>query len=130
MARPLTQAARDRLREQVRREQDLAAGVLNAEARLAAEIAKRDAAIAAHNSAVAGRADAVADAVIDYLEQAGVGLERAAIVLGRPTPELARMVRERRQQRRATPRRHGGSGTRSAIPKIGGSPTVAAQPDR
>jgi hypothetical protein len=95
----------------VRREQDLAAGVLNAEVRLAAEIAKRDAAIAAHNTAVASRADAVADAVIDYLEQAGVGLERAGIVLGHPKPDLARMVRERRQQRRATPRRQGGSGT-------------------
>lgn len=109
MARPLTQAARDRLREQARHEQDLAAGVLRAEARLAAEVAKRDAAIKAHDQIVVKRTGDVADTVIDYIEQAGVSVERAAIILDRPSNELTRMVRERRRQHRAERRTGGGA---------------------
>ncbi len=97
MARPLTQAARDRLRAQVRREQELAAGVLASESRLEAETEKRNAAIAAHDRMVAARADDVADALIAYVDESGVGVERAAIILGRSRNELARIVRERRQ---------------------------------
>jgi hypothetical protein len=101
MARSLTQTARDRLREQVRREQELAADVLAAEARLAAQIDKRDAAIAAHDRLVATRRDDVADALISYVDESGVGVERAAIILNRSRNELARIVRERRQAGRS-----------------------------
>jgi hypothetical protein len=101
MAAPLTQSARDRLRAQVRREQDLAARVLGAEARLAAEIHKRDAMMSAHDRVLAERRDDVADALITYIDHAGVGLERAAIILGRSKAELARTVRERRLARMA-----------------------------
>jgi hypothetical protein len=101
MARPLTQAARDRLREQVRREQELATDVLAAEARLAAQVDKRGAVIAAQDRLVAGRADDVADALISYVDESGVGVERAAIILNRSRNELARIVRERRQGRRS-----------------------------
>lgn len=96
MAAPLTQAARDRLRAQVRREQDLAARVLAAEGRLADAIAKRDAVLAARENVIAGKRDEVADALIAYVDDAGVGLERAALILGRSRSELARTVRERR----------------------------------
>jgi hypothetical protein len=100
MAQPITQAARDRLREQARREQELANRVLHAESRLTAEQAKRAATLATHDSVISQRADEVADALIDYLEQAGVGLERAAVIFGRSRSELARMVRNRRRARR------------------------------
>lgn len=96
MAAPLTQAARDRLRAQVRREQELAARVLAAEAQVADAVAKRDALLAAQDKVIAGKRDGVADALIAYVEDAGVGLERAAIILGRSRSELARIVRERR----------------------------------
>lgn len=100
MALPMTQAARDRLREQARREQDLATRVLQAESRLTVERAKRDAALAAHERAISRRANELADALIDYLEQAGVGLERAALIFERSRSELARIVRNRRRDRR------------------------------
>jgi len=100
MAAPLTQAARDRLRAQVRCEQDLAARVLQAEARLTAEHDKRDAALAACEQAIDQRRDELADCLINYLDQAGVGLDRAAVVFGRSRNELARLVRSRRQARR------------------------------
>lgn len=96
MAALLTQAARDRLRAQVRREQELAARVLAAESRLGDAFAKRDAVLAAQDKVIAARRDDVADALIAYVEDAGVGLERAAIILGRSRSELARIVRERR----------------------------------
>lgn len=96
MARPLTQAARDRLRDQIRREQDLSARVLAAERRLTDAIAKRDAALGGHETVIASRRDDVADALIAYVDHAGVGVERAAIILGRSRTELARIVRERR----------------------------------
>src|SRR3954470_17795927 len=96
MTAPLTQAARDRLRAQVRREQELAAKVLAAESRLTDGIAKRDALLAAQEKVIARKRDDVADALIAYVDDAGVGLERAAIILGRSRSELARIVRERR----------------------------------
>lgn len=96
MAAPLTQAARDRLRAQVRREQELAARVLAAESRLASAHAKRDTVLAAQDKVIAARRDDVADALIAYVDDAGVGLERAAIILGRSRGELARNIRERR----------------------------------
>ena len=100
MATPLTQAARDRLRTQVRREQELAARVLSAEAKLAAEIQRRDAILTAHEQVVQARRDDVADALIAYIDESGVGLERAAIILGHSKTQLARTVRERRLSRR------------------------------
>ena len=102
MATPLTQAARDRLRTQVRREQELAARVLSAEAKLAAEIQRRDAILTAHEQVVQARRDDVADALIAYIDESGVGLERAAMILGRSKTQLARTVRERRLARRDT----------------------------
>ena len=101
MASSLTQAARDRLREQVRREQELAARVLAAEGKLTTEIHKRDAILAEHDLVVAARRAEVADALISYIEESGVGLDRAALILGHPKPYLARLVRDRRTARRA-----------------------------
>lgn len=103
MPRPLTQPARDRLREQARREQELAAGVLAAQDRLARQIRKRDAMLAAQARAITEREAAVADALIIYLDQAGVGLDRAAAVLDRPKNELARIVRDRKATCRRDP---------------------------
>jgi hypothetical protein len=96
MSVPLSQAARDRLRAQVRRERELAARVLAAEGRLADAIARRDAVLAAQDGIIAARRDDVADALISYVDEAGVGVERAAIILGRSRGELSRTVRERR----------------------------------
>lgn len=96
MAAPLTQAARDRLRTQVRREQELAARVLAAESRLADATVRRDAVLAAQDKVIAARRDDVADAVIAYVTDDSVGLGRAAIILGRSRSELARIARERR----------------------------------
>lgn len=96
MAAPLTQAARDRLRAQVRREQELAARVLAAEERLADAIAKRDAVLIAQEKVIEGKRGDVADALIAYVENAGVGVERAAIILGRSRGELSRIIRSRR----------------------------------
>lgn len=93
---PLSQSARDRLRVQLRRERELSARVLAAEERLADAIAKRDAALVTHDQIIAARRASVADALIDYVDGAGLGLERAAIILGRSRVELARIVRERR----------------------------------
>lgn len=101
MAAPLTQAARDRLREQVRREKELASRVVMAESRLADAIAKRDAVLSAQDEILNRRRDDVADALIAYLNDAGVGLDRAAIIFGRSRSELARIVRERRVATRA-----------------------------
>lgn len=80
MAMPLSQGARDRLRVQVRRERELASRVLAAEERLSDAIAKRDAALATQDTVIAARSDDVADALIAYVDDAGVGLERAAII--------------------------------------------------
>jgi hypothetical protein len=101
MPTPVTQQARDRLREQARREQHLAGAVLAAQARAEIAIRKRDAAIAAHDRSVAERQGAVADALITYLDQAGIGLDRASAVLDRPSAELAHMIRDRKRTRRA-----------------------------
>jgi hypothetical protein len=96
VAAPLTQGARDRLREQVRREKELASRVVMAESRLADAIAKRAAVLSAQDEILDRRRDDVADALIAYLNDAGVGLDRAAIIFGRSRSELARIVRERR----------------------------------
>lgn len=96
MTRPLTQAARDRLRVQVRREQELAAGVIAAELRLSDALAKRDRLVAKQDQIIAAREDAVADSLIAYVDNAGLSVERAAIILGRDRRELARVLRERR----------------------------------
>lgn len=101
-ARPLTRDARERLREQTRRERSLAARVLAAESRLAAEAQRREAAMAAHDRAVARRAECVADALIEYIQAAGVGVERAAMILGRSKASVAKTVRERRAALRAS----------------------------
>jgi hypothetical protein len=104
---PLSQAARDRLRTQARREQDLAARVAAAEARLAAERRRRHDTLASLDSAIARRSDQVADALIAYIDSAGVGLERAAMILGRSKAELAKTVRDRRATLRAQARADG-----------------------
>lgn len=93
---PVTQAARDRLRAQLRREQQLSARVFAAERRLSDAIAKRDAVLDAQDKLINRRRDDVADALITYVDDAGMGLERAAIILGRSCGELRRTVRERR----------------------------------
>ncbi len=96
MPASLTEVARDRLRAQIQRERQLAARVLETEARLSDAIAQRDAVLAADDRMIqACRAD-VADALIAYVRDAGVGLDRAAIILGRPKAELLRMINERR----------------------------------
>lgn len=96
MPDPMIETVRDRLRAQVRREQQFAARVLAAEARLAGEESKRNAVLAVHNCAVAERRHAVADALIDYMEQAGVSVDRAALIFGRTKQDIVRLVRERR----------------------------------
>lgn len=100
MATPIDQTARERLRAQVRREQELAKAVLNAEARLSSEIAKRDSVMAAQDQAVGARRAEVAEALANYVDGAGVGLERTAIIFGRPKSEVTRMVRDCRAIRR------------------------------
>ena len=94
MPRTLSQAVRERLREQSRREQELAAIVLGADARLTAETSRRDALVAERDRVVASRRDDLAEALVAYLDGAGVGLERAALILDRPKAVLARLVRE------------------------------------
>jgi hypothetical protein len=97
MVAPPVDTARDRLRAQIRREQELADAVLAAEARLRNAIAKADALLAAQQLAIDERRDRVADALIAYVDEAGVGLDRAAIILGRPKQELARILKCRRR---------------------------------
>jgi hypothetical protein len=99
MVAPPIDTARDRLRAQIRREQELADAVLAAEARLHSAIAKADALLAAQQRVIDERRDCVADALIAYVDEAGVGLDRAAIILGRPKQELARILKSRRESR-------------------------------
>lgn len=101
MPASLTEVARSRLRAQIQRERELAARVGAAEARLSDAIANRDAAMAADDRVITACRNDVADAVIAYVRDAGVGIDRAAIILGRSTPELVRMVDERRLAMRA-----------------------------
>ena len=93
---PVTQGPRDRLRNEIRRERELADRVLASQRRLADEKTKRDAAIAAHDSKVAARADDLADALLAYVDTARVRPERAAVVLGVPRSTIIGMIRERR----------------------------------
>lgn len=102
---PIARSARDRVRDQARREQQLAARVLLAEERLEAERRRRADAISALDRAVERRTVDVADALIAYVDSAGLGLARAAIILDRPQAELARLLRQRRADLRATPSR-------------------------
>lgn len=122
MRTPFSQAARDRLRAQMRREPELADRVLSAEARLANAIAKRDALVAAQDELVAARRDDVADALIAYLDGAGVTVERAAVIFDRPGNTLARLVRERR---RAT-----GANASHAVPADASHGTGSSHVDR
>jgi predicted HTH domain antitoxin len=96
-----TDTARDRLRAQVRHEQELATRVLAAEARLTTEIEKRDAVLRTHERLIAQRKDELADALTAYIDEAGVSLERAAIVFGRSRSQLQRILRERKIARNA-----------------------------
>lgn len=91
--------ARARLREQVRREQELAAQVLAADAKLTAADRRRAAVIAAQDEVISNRRAEVADALANYLEQAGVGIARAAAVLDRNPQHLSRLLHERRARR-------------------------------
>jgi hypothetical protein len=97
MAAPAVETARDRIRAQVRREQELADAVLAAETRLHTAIAKADTLLAAQQRVIDERRNEVADALIAYVDEAGVGLDRAAIILGRPKQELARTLKLRRK---------------------------------
>jgi hypothetical protein len=99
-AAPLIQSTRDRLRTQVKLERELATRVIAAQSRLSSAVEKRDAAVAEQQAVVDRHRDAVADALIQYVEQARVGIERISIVLGAPRPELARLIRERRSAMR------------------------------
>ena len=96
MAAPLARAARDRLKAQVQRERELAEAVLAAETRLGEAIAKSDAIVAAQQRVIAGRRAEVAQALSQYVNEAGLGLDRAAIILGRTKADLARSIRDAR----------------------------------
>jgi hypothetical protein len=93
---PVTQRPRDRLRDQLRLERALTYRVLAAQRRLVAENARRDATLAACESRVRARIDDLADAMIAYIDTAGVRPERAATVLGLPRSRVSSMIRERR----------------------------------
>ena len=93
---PVTQIPRDRLRDQIRRERELTDRVVTAQRRLAEAKAKRDATLAACDAKIAALADALADAMIAYIDVAGVRPERAAAVLDLPRSAIARMIRGRR----------------------------------
>jgi predicted XRE-type DNA-binding protein len=93
---PVTQRPRDRLRDQIRLERALTERVLAAQQRLAAENARRDAALTACDMRVRARIDDLADAMIAYIDTAGVRPERAATVLGLPRSTVSSMIRERR----------------------------------
>jgi len=103
VAGAVTDTARDRLRAQVRREQELATRVLGAEARLAADVEKRDAVLRTHERLITQRKNELADALTAYIDEAGVSLERAAIVFGRSRSQLQRMLRERKTARNSKP---------------------------
>jgi hypothetical protein len=92
-----TAAVKQRRREQVRREQHLLDAVLAAQGRLDVELGKRDAAMAIYDAAITARRDTLAEAIADYLHDAGVGIARAAAVLDRPEHEIARLLRARRR---------------------------------
>lgn len=93
---PVSQTARDRLRAQARRERDLATRVLTAQARLTAELTKRAELLAARDRVLAARRDDVADALIAYVDEAGVRVERAALIVGQQPADVARLVNGRR----------------------------------
>jgi hypothetical protein len=89
---------RDRLRDQLRREQALATHVTAAEARLTAEIDKRAAAVQVHDDLVARRTWELAAAIAAYIDQAGVSIDRAAAVFNRPRADVQRLLRMHRAQ--------------------------------
>jgi hypothetical protein len=89
---------RDRLRDQLRREQALATHVTNAETRLAAEIDKRAAAVQVHDHLVTRRTQELAAALAAYIDQAGVSIDRAAAVFNRPRGDVQRLLRTHRAQ--------------------------------
>ena len=93
---PVTQRPRDRLRDQIKLEREFADRVLTAHRRLAAENARRDAALAACDTRIRARTDDLADAMIAYIDMAGVRPDRAATVLGLPRTTVLSMIRERR----------------------------------
>jgi hypothetical protein len=95
-ALPVTQQPRDRLRHQIKLERVMTDRVLAAQRRLAAEKSNRASTIAACDAKVRARADDLADAMIAYLDRAGVRPERAAVVLGLPTSLVTGIIRERR----------------------------------
>lgn len=92
----LAKSVRDRLRDQARLERDLAARVIAASDRLSVATERRDVLVAEQDALVAKRRDEVAEALIGYLDLAGVGVERAAIILDRPKNEIVALVRRRR----------------------------------
>jgi hypothetical protein len=98
--RPVSQTARDRLRSQARRERELAARVAAAESRLTVERRRRRDAITDLDRAVARREAEVADALVNYVDADGVGIDRAAIILGRARNAVAKTVRTRRAELR------------------------------
>lgn len=108
VAPTLAKAVRDRLRDQAKLERDLAARVIAAADRLDAAAERRDALVEEQDAAVSKRRDDVADALISYLDLAGVGVERAAIILDQPKNEIIALVRRRRSAHIS------GNGSRSA----------------
>jgi hypothetical protein len=93
---PVTQGPRDRLRDEIKRERELTDRVLAAQRRLADEKGRREAVVAASDRRVAARVDDFSDALIVYIDSAGVRPERAATVLALPKSAITSMIRERR----------------------------------
>jgi pantothenate synthetase len=96
---PVTRAARERLRDQQRQEAAQLEAVLTAQRRLAAERDKADRVIENAERGVRARQAFVDAAVVALVQTPGV--PRVAALLGRPTSELASLVRAER--RRETP---------------------------
>jgi hypothetical protein len=92
---PQSRSTRDRLRIEVRRERQLAAAVDAAAARLTTAVRQREAAVSIHDRVVAERRAAVGAALGEYLERAGVSVERAAVIFDRSKTEITRLLRER-----------------------------------
>jgi hypothetical protein len=99
MTTQLSETARDRLRAQVRLEQALVARVLATEARLTAEIEKRNALLRTQDEVIAQRSNELAAALAAYIDEAGVSLDRAAVVFGRSRTDLQRLLRQHKGNR-------------------------------
>lgn len=103
---PMSVTQRDRLRREHQRERELTERVLAAQRQLATAETRRAAVIAGADARVAASAERLADALVAYIDDAGVLPSRAAAVLGLPESAVVGMVRGRR----ATARRRRSQG--------------------